>query len=174
MKKIKIGISSCLLGNNVRYDGGNREDPYIKDVLGMGIEWFPVCPEVECGLGVPREAMHLVGDAHSPRLVTMLSRVDHTDVMLAWTEKRLVELGKENLNGFIFKSRSPSSGLSGVTIYTSAGVPAGEGSGIFAAAFVKRFPSIPVIDDTQFHDSRLREDFIKAIFALSRGPARGC
>ena len=110
MEKIRIGISSCLLGEKVRYDGGHRWDHYITDTLGRYFDWLPVCPEVEYGLPVPREAMRLTGDPDSPRLVTIFTGIDHTHGMIEWSESKLRELGNSNLCGFIFKSRSPSSG----------------------------------------------------------------
>jgi len=87
MDRIRIGISACLIGKPVRYDGGHKRDPYLMDTLGRFVEWVPVCPEVECGLPVPREPMRLVGEPESPRLVTIRSGIDHTDRMLGWTKK---------------------------------------------------------------------------------------
>src|SRR4030042_6931159 len=104
MEKIKLGISACLLGESVRYDGGHKLDRFLTDTLGQYVEYVPVCPEVECGLGVPRESMHLEGDPESPRLVTIRTKQDMTDRMVKWTQKRVVELEKEGLYGFIFKS----------------------------------------------------------------------
>ena len=174
MEKIKIGISSCLLGNNVRYDGGHQHDQSITDTLGPYVEWLSVCPEVECGRGIPREAMRLVGDPENPRLMTIHTGVDHTDGMLAWVEKRLRELEKENLCGFIFKSKSPSSGIGDVTIHSASGVPDSKGAGLFGGAFVKRFPLLPVIDEARLHDPLLKENFIERIFTLSRPPHPCC
>ena len=101
---IRVGISSCLLGQKVRYDGGHKRDRFLTDTLGRFVEWVPVCPEVECGLPTPRESMHLEGDPSSPRLITTRTRVDHTDRMRRWVGKRLKELEKEGLCGFIFKT----------------------------------------------------------------------
>jgi uncharacterized protein YbgA (DUF1722 family)/uncharacterized protein YbbK (DUF523 family) len=168
MEKIKIGISSCLLGNNVRYDGGHQHDRYITDTLGRYCAWLPVCPEVECGLGIPREAMRLVGNTENPRLVTIRKGVDHTDRMHAWVEKRLQELEEENLCGFIFKSKSPSSGIGGVKIYTASGMPDRKGAGLFGGAFMKHFPHLPAIDDGRLHDPLLRENFIERVFVYKR------
>jgi uncharacterized protein YbgA (DUF1722 family)/uncharacterized protein YbbK (DUF523 family) len=168
MEKIKIGISSCLLGEKVRYDGGHRHDQYVTDTLGTYFEWVPVCPEVEYGLPVPREAMRLVGDPNAPRLLTIRTGVDHTDGMLRWAEKRMKKIAKDNLCGFIFKSRSPSSGIGGVKIYTEAGMPSNKGRGIFGNAFIKRFPFVPVIDDGRLHDPQLRENFIESVFVYKR------
>jgi len=168
MNKIILGISSCLLGNNVRYDGGHKLDHFLVDTLGQYVDWLPVCPEVECGLPVPREAMHLVGDPEDPRLVTIRTGVDHTARMKRWAKKRTTELEKEGLCGFVFKSRSPSSGMRGVKIYTDAGMPNTTGSGIFAHVFMKKFPLLPVEDEGRMHDPGLRENFIERVFVYRR------
>ena len=168
MNKITLGISSCLLGNNVRYDGGHKLDHFLVDTLGQYVDWVPVCPEVECGLPIPREAMHLVGDPEDPRLVTIRTGVDHTARMKRWAKKRTTELEKEELCGFVFKSRSPSSGMRGVKIYTDAGMPNTTGSGIFAHAFMKEFPLLPVEDEGRMHDPGLRENFIGRVFVYRR------
>jgi len=168
MQKITIGISSCLLGNNVRYDGGHKWDRYVTDTLGVYFEWVPVCPEVEFGLPIPREAMHLVGEPASPRLVTIRTGIDHTDGMLKWADKKLKDLEYEELCGFIFKSRSPSSGISGIKVYTPSGMPSHRGRGIFGGAFMRHFPLIPVIDDGRLHDPQLRENFIERVFVYRR------
>ena len=168
MEKIRIGISACLLGQNVRYDGGHQHDRYITDTLGRWFEWVPVCPEVEYGLPVPREAMRLVGNPENPRLVTIRSRVDHTDGMLAWAEGRLKSLAALDLGGFIFKSRSPSSGMAAVKVYGEAGMAVKRGVGIFAGAFMKRFPLLPVEEDGRLNDPILRENFIERIFVYRR------
>jgi uncharacterized protein YbgA (DUF1722 family)/uncharacterized protein YbbK (DUF523 family) len=168
MEKIKIGISSCLLGEKVRYDGGHKWDRYITDTLGQFFEWVTVCPEVEYGLPVPREAMRLIGTPDSPRLVTVRTGIDHTRGMLEWVAKKFKELENENLCGFIFKSRSPSSGISGVKVYTSSGMPGKKGAGIFGGAFTRHFPIIPVIDDGRLHDPSLRENFIEGVFVYRR------
>lgn len=166
--KIKLGISSCLLGEKVRYDGGHKWDRFLTDTLGKFVEFVPVCPEVECGLGVPREAMRLEGDRQAPRLVSSRTRVDHTERMEAWARRRVVELEQEGLSGFIFKSGSPSSGLERVKVYDAQGVPAKTGVGLFARAFREHFPLLPVEDEGRLHDPRLRENFIEAIFVLTR------
>ncbi len=165
---IKIGISSCLLGNKVRYDGGHKLDRYIRDTLGQYFQFVPVCPEVECGLPVPRESMRLVGDIDSPRLMTTRTGTDHTQRMLTWAANRVQELEKEDLCGFIFKKDSPSSGMLRVKIYNTRGMVERKGSGIFAKAFMTHFPRLPVEDEGRLHDPRLRENFIERIFALRR------
>lgn len=168
MEKIKIGISSCLLGEKVRYDAGHKLDRYITETLGQYFDWVSVCPEVEYGLPVPREAMHLIGNPEAPRLVTIHTQIDHTEGMLSWAGKKLRLLEKEELCGFIFKSKSPSSGMSCVKVYNNSGMPIGKGKGIFAGAFIKRFPLIPVIDDGRLHDPVLRENFIERVFVYKR------
>ena len=120
--RIRIGVSACLLGQPVRFDGSHKHDRYITGTLGEYFEFVPVCPEVEAGFPVPRETFRLVGDPQHPRLVTTRSQVDHTDRMVAWAEKRVRELEKENLCGFIFKSDSPSSGLERVKVYNAKGM----------------------------------------------------
>src|SRR5574340_207304 len=166
--KIKLGISSCLLGEKVRYDGGHQLDHYLKETLGRYINWVPVCPEVEYGLPVPRESMHLVGTEEDPRLITTRTGVDHTDGMKKWACQRLNELEKEDLCGFVFKSRSPSSGMQGVKVYNASGIPIRKGAGIFAGAFMERFPLLPVEDDGRLQAPALRENFIERVFVFSR------
>jgi uncharacterized protein YbgA (DUF1722 family)/uncharacterized protein YbbK (DUF523 family) len=166
--KIRLGISSCLLGNKVRYDGGHKLDHFLTDTLGAHVEYVPVCPEVEVGLPIPREALRLVGDPLDPRLVTNRSGEDITERMRSWASRRLDELEKEDLCGFIFKSGSPSSGMERVRVYDSGGVPRKTGVGIFAQAFMERFPSLPVEDEGRLNDPDLRENFIERIFALRR------
>src|SRR4030042_2756788 len=132
MEKIKLGISACLLGENVRYDGGHKLDRFLSDSLGQYVEYVPLCPEVECGLPIPRESMHLEGDPDSPRLVTICTKRDMTDRMVKWARKRVVELEKEDLCGFIFKNNSPSSGMERVRVYNEKGFLIKKGVGMFA------------------------------------------
>lgn len=166
--KIRLGISACLLGENVRYDGGHRLDRFLTDTLGQFAEYIPVCPEVECGLGVPRESMRLVGDPASPHLITTRTQVDHTERMVSWARRRVKEVEKEDLWGFIFKSGSPSSGMEGVKVYTETGMPEKKGVGIFARIFMAHFPLTPVEEEGRLHDPLLRENFIERIFTLKR------
>ena len=168
MEKIKIGISTCLLGEKVRYDGGHKLDRYITETLGQFFEYIPVCPEVEYGLPIPRESLRLMGDPSAPRLVTTRTGIDHTDGMRKWAERKLDELEQKGLSGFIFKSRSPSSGLKGVKVYTPSGMPSHSGVGIFAAAFTRRNPHLPVTDEGRLHDPVLREIFIDSVFVYRR------
>ncbi|RJQ53821.1 MAG: DUF1722 domain-containing protein [Desulfobacteraceae bacterium] len=167
-EKVKIGISSCLLGNLVRWNAGHKLDRYLTDTLGQFVEYVPVCPEVEAGFGVPRESFRLVGDPENPRLITFKSKTDHTDRMTRWAERRVTELQKEDLCGFIFKSDSPSSGMERVKVYSEKGMPEKKGVGIFARVYMKNFPGIPVEDDGRLHDPAIRENFIERIFTLKR------
>ncbi len=168
IEKIILGISSCLLGENVRYDGGHRHDRFLTDTLGQYVEYIPVCPEVGCGLPVPREAMRLEGDPDSPRLMTIRTRQDMTDRMQAWSGKRVKELEKDDLCGFIFKSDSPSSGMERVKVYNENGIPVKKGVGMFARTFMKHFPFLPAEDDGRLNDPILRENFIQRIFVFKK------
>lgn len=165
---IKIGVSSCLLGNNVRYNGGHARDRFVTETLGHYVRFVPVCPEVECGLPIPRPTMHLRGDPENPRLITTKTGEDHTRRMVTWAKKRLDLLAKEDLCGFIFKKNSPSSGMARVKVFNDKGQPVKKGSGIFAGMFMNRFPLIPVEEDGRLNDPVLRETFIEQIFTLKR------
>jgi uncharacterized protein YbgA (DUF1722 family)/uncharacterized protein YbbK (DUF523 family) len=165
---IRLGISSCLLGERVRWNGDHQLDRFLVDTLGRFVEYIPVCPEVECGFGVPREPFRLVGDPESPRLITSNSKQDYTKRMVTWSRKRVAELEKEDLCGFIFKSKSPSSGMERVKVYTEKGMPEKKGVGVFAGAFMEHFPLLPVEEDGRLHDPILRENFIERIFTFKR------
>jgi uncharacterized protein YbgA (DUF1722 family)/uncharacterized protein YbbK (DUF523 family) len=167
-KNFRIGISSCLLGHEVRWNSGHKLDKYLTHTLGRFVEYVPVCPEVEAGFGVPRESFRLVGDPANPRLITFKSKTDHTDRMVAWAGKCVKELEKEDLCGFIFKSDSPSSGMIRVKVYNEKGMPHKVGIGIFARAFMENFPLIPVEDDGCLNDPLIRENFILQIFTMKR------
>jgi uncharacterized protein YbgA (DUF1722 family)/uncharacterized protein YbbK (DUF523 family) len=167
--KIPIGISACLLGENVRFDGGHKHDPYLTDTLGPYFDYVPVCPEVGCGLSVPRESMHLVGTPEQNRLIGNKTGTDFTAQMQAYCDRTVEELRPRNLLGFIFKAKSPSSGLFRVKLYTPDGEPTTHyTSGLFARAFTRAFPSLPCEEDGRLHDPDLRENFIERIFALKR------
>jgi len=165
---IKIGVSSCLLGKEVRYNGGHSHDLYVTGTLGQYFAFVDVCPEVEAGFGIPREAMRLVGNPEAPRLVTTKTKKDCTAKMMGWVKQRVKELEKEDLCGFIFKKGSPSSGMERVRVYTEKGMPSNRGSGMFARAFMEHFPLIPTEEEGRLNDSALRENFIERIFALRR------
>lgn len=163
---VTIGVSACLLGQKVRYDGGHKLDRYITETLGRLFRFLPVCPEVECGMTIPREAMRLEGDPASPRLVTISSRIDKTEQILSFCHRRIRELEAEDLCGFIFKNNSPSCGLRSVKIYAD-GMPNENGSGLFAAAVSRHFPLLPLEEEGRLNDPRIREKFIERAFACS-------
>lgn len=165
---IKVGVSACLLGEKVRYDGGHKHDRYITDTLGRFFTFVPVCPEVESGMTIPREAMRLEGDPASPRLMTRVSRIDKTEQMLTFCRSKLPELQKADLCGFIFKKDSPSSGLFRVKVYDAKGMPQKSGSGLFAAAVAKQFPLLPLEEEGRLYDAGLRENFIERVFSYRR------
>ncbi len=166
--RIRIGISACLLGQPVRFDGGHKHDRYITGTLGEYLDFVPVCPEVEAGFPVPRETFRLVGDPESPRLITTRGKVDHTERMHAWATKRVRELEQEDLCGFIFKKDSPNSGLMRVKVYNAKGMAEKAGVGLFARVFTQHFPLIPVEEEGRLNDAKLRETFIEQIFTLKR------
>jgi uncharacterized protein YbgA (DUF1722 family)/uncharacterized protein YbbK (DUF523 family) len=168
MDKIRIGVSKCLLGEQVRYDGQHKHDHFITDTLGRFFEFVGVCPEVECGLGVPRESMRLIGDPADPRLVTTRTGLDLTARMQDWVARRVAELEREDLGGFIFKSRSPSSGMENVKVYNDKGGFSGKAPGLFAKAFMAQFPTLPCEDEGRLNDPDLRENFIERVFTLWR------
>ena len=169
-EKIKLGISTCLLGEKVRYDGGHKLDHFLVDVLGQYVEYVPVCPEVEIGLSTPREALRLVKYASdsSPRLITQKTNIDYTSRMLDWANTRLDQLEKEGLCGYIFKSKSPSSGMERIKVYNESGGVQKNGIGLFAKAFMDRFPLLPVEDEGRLNDIELRENFIVRVFTFHR------
>lgn len=164
----RIGVSRCLLGEEVRFDGGHKRDSFLTDVLGRYVEWVPVCPEVEAGLGTPREAMRLVGDPHRPRLVTVDNRIDHTRALETMTKNRLDGLKNFDLSGYVFKKGSPSCGIDRVRIYNEEGVVSRNGIGLFARAFIEQFPLIPVEEEGRLCEPTLRENFIERVFCYRR------
>ncbi len=161
-------MSRCLLGESVRYDGQHKRDRFITDQLGQFFEWVDVCPEVDCGMPIPRPAMRLVGKADNPKLVTNKTFEDKTEQMNDWLPKGIEILEKKNICGYIFKSGSPSSGLHRVKVYNEHGMPEKNGRGLFAAAVVKRFPWLPVEEEGRLHDAKLRENFIERVFVVDR------
>ena len=167
-EEIKLGISSCLLGEKVRFDGGHKLDRYLTDTLGNYVQYVPVCPEVECGMPIPREALRQVGDPASPRLVTSHTKQDFTDPMVRWARERVQGLEREELCGFIFKANSPSSGMERVRVYDAGGMPHKVGVGLFARIFMEHFPLLPVEEEGRLHDPKLRENFIERIFVYKR------
>ncbi len=169
MNTIKLGISRCLTGESVRYDGQHKRDSFLMDTLSRFVDYVPLCPEAECGLPIPREAMRLVGDPANPRLQTIKSERDITPQMNRWIAPTLKQLAGERLCGFVFKGKSPSSGLYRVKVYPggSGSTPAKSGTGIFAAAFIKAFPDLPVEEEGRLNDPLLRECFIDKVSAYA-------
>jgi uncharacterized protein YbgA (DUF1722 family)/uncharacterized protein YbbK (DUF523 family) len=165
---IRLGISSCLLGEQVRWDGGHKLDPWLADQLERFARYYPICPEVGCGFGVPREPLCLVGDPQTPRLVTSRTRQDHTGSMLQWARRRVKELEGTDLDGFVFKGGSPSCGIERVRVYgvKGKGAPTSTGQGLFAGTFMDHFPLIPVEDGGRLQDPPLRANFIERIFVM--------
>ncbi|MBG0789774.1 MAG: DUF523 and DUF1722 domain-containing protein [Desulfovibrionaceae bacterium] len=167
---ISIGISACLLGEKVRYDGQGARAEHLTGVFADHFDYHPVCPEVGCGMGVPREAVRLVGDVGNPRLVGQKTGRDWTDAMRDWFETFRPEMENQRLCGFIFKRKSPTSGIARVKVYPeSGGRPTSyAGVGLFAALVMERFPLLPVEDDGRLHDAGLRANFIERVFVEHR------
>ncbi len=168
---IRVGVSSCLLGEMVRYDGGHQLNRTVRDTLGERFDLVPVCPEFELGLGVPREPMRLEGDPGDPRLVVIATRVDLTDRMKAWCARRVDELAAEALCGFVFKSRSPSSGMERVPVFSETGEVRESAAGLFARAFMDRFSSLPFVDEGQLEDPEIRARFVARVVDVHRARA---
>jgi uncharacterized protein YbgA (DUF1722 family)/uncharacterized protein YbbK (DUF523 family) len=167
--KPRIGVSSCLLGRKVRYDGEHKRDAFLADVLSPFVEWVPVCPELELGLGVPREPIRLVGRPSAPRLVAERSGKDHTDPMRVFAEGRVAELEALDLSGFVLKKDSPSCGMERVQVHPlRGGPPRRVGRGAFAAVLIDRMPLLPVEEEGRLHDPALRESFVERVFAYTR------
>ena len=165
---LRIGISRCLLGDEVRYDGGHKRDEFLVDVLGRYVEWVPVCPEVEAGMGTPREAIRLTGDSRAPRLMTVRSGRDVTRVMHSFSKRKVLELEGHELSGYVFKKDSPSCGMERVRVFNQHGMPGRDGVGLFARAFMAHFPLIPVEEEGRLCDPALRENFIERVFSYHR------
>jgi uncharacterized protein YbgA (DUF1722 family)/uncharacterized protein YbbK (DUF523 family) len=166
-RPIRLGVSACLLGDEVRYDGGHKRDVFLMDILGPFVEWVKVCPEVESGMGTPRESIRLVNHDGRIRLETVKSGVDYTDAMTAYASARLEQLEDEDLCGYVLKKDSPSCGMTRVKIHEPHGATR-RGVGVFANALLKRFPDLPVEEEGRLQDPRLRENFIERVFAYRR------
>ncbi|MCM3881137.1 MAG: DUF523 and DUF1722 domain-containing protein [Vicinamibacterales bacterium] len=165
---IRIGISSCLLGQAVRFDGGHKRDSFLTGTFGTFVQWVPVCPEVECGLPTPRPSMRLVRTEDGVRLLTVKTAVDITGQMERYTRQRVAQLVSEDLCGYVLKKDSPSCGLERVKVYGAHNVPVKSGRGVFAARLVERFPFLPVEEEGRLSDPRLRENFVERVFAYWR------
>ena len=167
-RPIRIGISACLLGQQVRFDGGHKRDAFLTETFARFVEWVPVCPEVECGFGTPREAMRLVRVEHGVRLLTIKTGIDLTTPMERFSRSRVSALAREDLSGYVLKKDSPSCGLHRVKVYDRHGTPARDGRGLFAAALVEAFPHLPVEEEGRLADPRLRDNFVERVFAYWR------
>ncbi len=165
---IRIGVSSCLLGQKVRFDGGHKRDRYIDEVLGDHFEWVPVCPEAEAGLGTPRPSMRLVREGDAVRLVETKEGRDHTRRLERYAEKRVRSLRALELCGYLLKRDSPSCGMARVKIYSEKGMPEKNGIGLFAQELQRVFPSLPIEEEGRLNDPNLRESFIERVFAYAR------
>ena len=165
---IRVGISACLLGEKVRYDGGHKRDGYLVETFGRFVEWVPVCPEVEMGLGTPRDTLRLVRIGDGLRMMMPKTGVDHTEGMRAFANRRLRQLEKKDLCGYVLKKGSPSCGMERVRVFDSRGMPAKSGRGLFAEALLAHFPNLPVEEEGRLYDPRLRENFIERVFAYRR------
>lgn len=165
-EKIKIGVSSCLLGNNVRYDGQHKYHWYINEVLNHYFEYIAVCPEVGAGMGTPRKAIRLVGAIDNPRAIEPKSGTDWTQAIGDFSQKQLKQLPQ--LSGFLFKKGSPSCGLLRTKVYQDNGIPLAKGQGIFAAVITQKWPLLPVEEEGRLNDARIRENFITRVFAYHR------
>jgi uncharacterized protein YbbK (DUF523 family) len=157
-----------LLGDPVRYDGAHKRDAFLADVLGPFVEWVPVCPEVEVGLGVPRDPIRLAGHADAPRLVVETTGEDITTRMRRYAVSRARALAALGLDGYVLKSRSPSCGVLGVPVHDARGVQTNAGRGIFAAALMRRLPMLAVEDDERLADPHVRAHFLERVFAAWR------
>lgn len=165
---IHVGVSACLLGQEVRYNGGHARDRYVVETLADHFELVPVCPEDEVGMGTPRETVNLYGEAEAPRMMGTKSRTDWTSRMNRWAAGRCRGLVADDLRGFVFKKNSPSCGVWRVKLHREQGGPPARTRGLFAAEFTRRFPLVPVEEEGRLHDASLRENFLERIFAFDR------
>ena len=165
---VRIGISSCLLGQEVRYDGGHKRDRFLTDTFGRFVEWVPVCPEVEAGFGTPREPMRLVEVDGRLRLLTVQTTADVTERLERFARRRVEELEHEDLSGYVLKKDSPSCGPDRVKVYGRSTPPTRSGMGLFAAALQQRYPFLPIEDEGRLSDPRLRDNFVERVFAYRR------
>nr|MBA2601151.1 DUF1722 domain-containing protein [Actinomycetota bacterium] len=167
-ERVRVGVSSCLLGERVRFDGGHKRDAWLTDVFGEYVEWVPVCPEVEIGMGAPRESIRLQRAGQDVRLVAPKSGRDFTEEMKAFAARRANELTDHDLVGFVFKKASPSCGIARVRIYEENGMPGSSGPGLFSAHVMERWPILPVEEEGRLRDARLRDNFVERVFAYRR------
>jgi uncharacterized protein YbgA (DUF1722 family)/uncharacterized protein YbbK (DUF523 family) len=165
---IRLGISTCLLGEKVRFDAGHKKDRYLTDVLGAYFEWVPVCPELEVGMGVPREPVRLVGTPAMAQMVGVTSGKDWTAAMGTYSTARVEALRNLRLSGYILKSDSPSCGMERVKVFAKSGIPAKTGRGLYAKALLEAYPLLPAEEEGRLNDPGLRENFIVRVFSYHR------
>ena len=165
--RVRLLVSACLLGEKVRYDGQHKYDPFLVEALGPFVEWERVCPEADSGMPIPRPSIHLVGNPQAPRLISRTG-ADLTEQMRHFIDDKLRELETVELCGYACKKDSPSSGMARVKVYDERGQAERVGAGLFTAAFVARFPLVPVEEEGRLHDAWLRESFIERIFCRRR------
>lgn len=167
---LRLGISSCLLGQKVRYDGDHKRDPFLVEVFGEIVEWVAVCPEVEMGMGVPREPIRLVGPMNRSRLLAEHSGKDHTDAMRRFSEVRVEELERLELCGYVAKKDSPSCGMERVKVWDDEGrgPPRREGVGAYLHVLRDRLPLLPMEDEGRLRDRARCENFVERIFGYTR------
>ncbi len=165
---VRVGISACLLGEQVRYDGGHKRDPYLTDVLGQWVTWAAVCPEVEVGMPVPRPTIRLQQDGDQDRLIEPVSKRDHTRSMFRFARRRIGELRREGLDGFVLKRGSPSCGMAGVKVWAAAGASHKRGAGHFARRLMEDAPSLPVEEEGRLVEARRRDHFVERLFCGNR------
>ena len=166
--KPKVGISACLLGQQVRFDGGHKRDLFLTDLFGKFVDWVAICPEVEVGMGVPRETVRLIGAPAHPRMIAEKSGKDWTAAMHRFAAKRVRDIVDKQLSGYVFKKNSPSCGVERVRVYNANGMAERQGRGLFAAALMNQCPLLPVEEEGRLNDQKLRENFIERVFAYHR------
>lgn len=164
---VRIGISACLLGEPVRYNGAHKLAPWL-DALAAHVEWISVCPEVESGMGVPREPVRLELATAGPRMIGNFSAVDYTTRMATWAEARLEGLLSAKICGYVLKKDSPSCGVSAVALFRDGLLVNRDGRGLFAAALLARVPDLPVVEEDALADADGRVAFLERCRAYAR------
>jgi len=165
--KIRVGVSSCLLGARVRYDGGHKCDAWINGTLAAYFEFVPVCPEVAIGLGTPRQPIRLIRSGDGIRVRGVDRRhVDVTERLRAYGRSMAAQL--TDISGYIFKRGSPSCGLRRVPIYDEAGRPVAQGVGAYARAIMDVHPLLPCEEEGRLDDPEIGADFITRVLAYKR------
>ncbi len=165
--RVRIGVSSCLLGAKVRFDGGHKKDDFLVNTFGEWVQWVPVCPEVEVGMGTPRESVRLVRKDADVRMVAPKSGKDWSEAMRTYSAQRVEKLATSELSGYVLKKDSPSCGMERVKVYGD-GMPTKSGRGVFAEALLARLPNLPVEEEGRLCDPRLRDNFVERVFAYHR------